>query len=117
MRKQRHQAADKHHKAHVPDRRVTSRNHTREATHEEDDVPLTDSLHKRGSIPTSGETMHNHSGIAADSEGDDIEEDHIASGKSELVLLFQEVSDGCYNSLTHRQVEEGGSDVSILYPL
>ena len=114
---------------------MTSRHHTREATNEEEDDPLTDSLHmtnainqndlkdriegakqpsilhKRGSFPTSGETMHNHLGIVADSEGDDIDDDHMASGESELLLAFQEVSDGCYNSLTHRQVEEGGSDV------
>ena len=133
--KQRHQAhTDKHHAVHVPDRHVTSRHHTREATNE-DDVSLTDSLyttnainqndlkdrtegaeqpsipHKRGSFPTSGETMHNHPGIVADSEGDDVDEDHMASGKSELLQPFQEVSDGCYNLLTQRQVEEGGSDV------
>ena len=91
--KQRHQAhTDKHHTVHVPDRHVTSRHHTREATNEEENIPLTDSLHmtnainqndlkgrtegteqpsipnKRGSFPTSGETMHNHPGIVADSE-------------------------------------------------
>ena len=43
--KQRHQTADKHRTVHVP-----SRHHTREATNEEDNVPLTDSLHTTNEI-------------------------------------------------------------------